>query len=817
MPRPKNKTASAQALVGLWAIALTAFVIATLYFARELLIPLAVSALLTFLISPFVGRLERWLGRIAAVLLAVGLLFAAVGAAGWMVSRQLVDLAAKLPEYKGNVAAKLHTFQPQRGSTFSKVFDTVDELKKELPGGTSSGPTITQESGKPETAVASPPHPPVPATPVKVVETSKANPFELVKTMITPLIGPLGTAFLVLILLIFMLFEHEDLRSRLIRLIGQDRISATTQAMEDAADRVSRYLRMQLLVNVIYGVCIAIALYFIGVPNALLWGACGTVLRFVPYVGPWIAALLPTLLALAVSPGWIKPVLTVALLTAIELILSNVLEPLLYGKHTGISSIALILAAVFWTWLWGPLGLVLATPLTVCMVVMGRHVPRLAFLNVLLSDEEALTPAEDCYHRLLTVGEQDEIELAEAYLKENSLTAFYDAVLIPAMSAAETDARLGALEDEQLDHLRQSIGDMIEDLGTRPAVVSTASGDDTESEQEAQQNLTAPAMAGLPRCVYCLPAQAERDELAGAMLTQLLQQQGFEAATAPGKLSAGELLGLVEKVDVDVVCISVVTPSTIIHARYLCKKVRTRFPKVKIIIGLWNATENITEATGRLRDSGADEVVVSLAEAVEQILKSTPLLTEGMSTASIPDDEEERLAALAELQLLDTEAEPVFDRIISKLARVFEMPIALISLVDRHRLFFKSHTGLPADLAKSRQVPRDVSVCGHVVSKNEVTVIEDLARDRRFANNPWIRQRGLRFYAGAPLRAPNGQPIGSLCLLDVKPREFTSRDRRHLQEYASEVMEEIGSRSSALSKPRRREAAISPDPALQNV
>jgi predicted PurR-regulated permease PerM len=178
MPRPKSKTASAQALVGLWAIALTAFVIATLYFARELLIPLAVSALLTFLISPFVGRLERWLGRIAAVLLAVGLLFAAVGAAGWMVSRQLVDLAAKLPEYKGNIAAKLHALQPQRGSTFSKVFDTVDELKKELPGGTPSGPTITQESGKPETAVASPPHPRTAATPVKVIETSKANPFD---------------------------------------------------------------------------------------------------------------------------------------------------------------------------------------------------------------------------------------------------------------------------------------------------------------------------------------------------------------------------------------------------------------------------------------------------------------------------------------------------------------------------------------------------------------------------------------------------------------------------------------------------------------
>jgi GAF domain-containing protein len=188
-----------------------------------------------------------------------------------------------------------------------------------------------------------------------------------------------------------------------------------------------------------------------------------------------------------------------------------------------------------------------------------------------------------------------------------------------------------------------------------------------------------------------------------------------------------------------------------------------------------------------------------------------------MSQAPIPDDEEERLAALAELQLLDTEAEPVFDRIIAKLARVFEMPMALISLVDRHRLFFKSHTGLPDDLAKSRQAPRNVSVCGHVVSKNEVTVIEDLARDRRFANNPWIRERGLRFYAGAPLHAPNGQPIGSLCLLDVKPREFTNRDRRHLQEYASEVMEEIGRRCSVLSKLGQLSEPPPPRAALQSA
>ena len=792
MPKPKSKTAAADALVGLWTVALTAFVIAALYFARELLIPLALSALLTFLLSPLVGRIERWIGRVAAVLLVVALIFTATGAAGWVLTRQLVDLATKLPEYKGNIVEKLHSFQAPKGGAFSKFSQTVDELKQELPGGSNAAaPTITQEVGKPETAVVTPPSPPAPAVPVKMVETSKANPFELIQTIITPLIGPLGTAALVLVLVIFMLFDREDLRSRLIRLIGQGRISATTHALDDAADRVSRYLRMQLLVNVIYGTGIAIGLYFIGVPNYALWGALGTVLRFIPYIGPWIATILPTLLALAISPGWAMPVLTVALFGGIELLLNNVLEPLLYGKHTGISSIALIVAAVFWTWLWGPLGLVLATPLTVCLVVMGRHVPRLSFLSVLLSDEDALTPAEDCYHRLLTVGEQDEMEFVEAFLKVNSLTALFDAVLIPVISTAEMDARLESLDHEQLAQVEQSVRDIVEDLGTRPPVASKIAADQAVAEQ--MDDAHAPAMP--PSRVYCLPARAERDELAGAMLAQLLQQQGSEARNASAKLVAGELIELVEKADVDVVCISVVVPSTIIHARYLCTKMRAGFPRVKIVIGLWGATENITEAAKRLRDSGADEVVTTLADAVVQLAKLAPVFDEQMTPAPIPEDEEERLSALASLDLMNGERTPALDRLTARLTRVFEVPIALVTLVDRDRQFFKAQSGLPEDVGQARQTARDVSVCGHVIAGNEALVIEDLARDRRFANNPLLKERGLRFYAGIPLRAANGQPIGSLCLLDTKPRRFSEREQRLLQEYAEEAMEEIAPRS----------------------
>src|SRR4030095_14338919 len=345
----------------------------------------------------------------------------------------------------------------------------------------------------------------------------------------------------------------------------------------------------------------------------------GTVLRFIPYIGPWVATILPTLLALAISPNWTVPILTIALFAGLELLLNNVMEPLLYGAHTGVSSIALIVAAVFWTWLWGPLCLVLATPLTVCLVVMGRHLPRVSFLSVILSDEEALTPAEDCYHRLLTPGERDELELVESYLKANSLVALYDSVFIPVLTTAETDARAELLDQEQLANVEQSMRDIIEDLGTRPAVPSKTA---LEKADSAADEKPPPPPALAPDCrVFCLPARADRDELAGAMLVQLARQQGFGAQNAPAKLVAGELLALVEKADVDVICISVVAPSTVIHARYLCLKLRTLLPKQKIVIGLWGATEDITEAASRLRDSGADEVVTTLADALVQIAK----------------------------------------------------------------------------------------------------------------------------------------------------------------------------------------------------
>ncbi len=339
------------------------------------------------------------------------------------------------------------------------------------------------------------------------------------------------------------------------------------------------------------------------------------------------------------------PLLTIALFVVLELLLNNVMEPLLYGANTGVSSIALIVAAVFWTWLWGPLGLVLATPLTVCLVVMGRHVPRLSFLSVVLSDEEALTPAEDCYHRLLTPGERDELELVESYLKANSLTALYDCGFHPGAHRRGDRCPRGTAGSGAAQSTSSKACATSSKTSAR-ARRCRQGGRGKADWPRRRDGAAPPALA--PDCrVFCLPARADRDELAGAMLVQLARQQGFGAQNAPAKLVDGRVAHAGRKRRT---WMSSASRSwrlrTVIHARYLCLKLRALLPKQKIVIGLWGATEELTEAAKRLRDSGADEVVTTLAEALVQMARLAPPMIDEMTPAPIPADEEKRLAAL---------------------------------------------------------------------------------------------------------------------------------------------------------------------------
>ena len=602
-----NRKSAADALISIRNLLVTGFVIFALSIAREIIIPLALAGLLTFILAPLVTIVERRVGRSLGVLLVVLLLVSGVGFAGWILTRQLVDLASKLPSYQSNIEHKLHSIRIPYGGTIDSLSKSMGEIQKEIPGGPepSPSPAAQADSFPGYQPAASGP------LPVKVVGSSPNLTTELFQNAISVVVGPLGTAGIVMLLLLFMLLHRENLRSRFLRLVGQGYISATTRAMDDAGARVSRYLSMQFLDNACYGALISIGLYFIGVPNAVLWGALAGVFRFVPYVGTWVGASIPIALSVAISNSWLPPVFTLALFITLELINANAIEPWLYGSSTGVTPMAIIVSAIFWSWLWGPVGLVLSTPLTVCLAVIGRHVKQLEYLSILLSEDEPLAPHLECYQRLLAFGLNETGDLVDGYIKANSITALYDMVLIPVITAAEIDFQNDELDQEHRLSLQQSIRDIIQDLGssTSTAVIGTASGGVT---------LSAPAVPPLPPAgrVCCMPVRAERDELAGMMFVQQMQAVQFEAMLTSIKDPLVDLRAMVDQSNIDFVCLSVVAPSTIIHARYLCAKVRSQYPRMKIVIGLWGISENLKNAEERLRASGADEIATSITDAI---------------------------------------------------------------------------------------------------------------------------------------------------------------------------------------------------------
>jgi GAF domain-containing protein len=423
---------------------------------------------------------------------------------------------------------------------------------------------------------------------------------------------------------------------------------------------------------------------------------------------------------------------------------------------------------------------VLSTPLTVCLAVIGRHVPRFEFLSILLSEDEPLAPHEEFYHRLLSFSVERGEEFASKYADTESLTALYDNVLLPAISAVEIDAHNGSLTAEQRTSALQRIHDIIDDLADLQ--------DSNARTREPDSTEIAP---GRGTRVLCIPANAYRDELGGEMLVQLLRAQGFQGENAPARLNHQELVDRATELRPECICISVLPPSSLAQARRLSAIIGERLGSVTIIVGIWSPKVSVEKIAERLRAVHVRAVVVSLTDAVLELSKVAVPITDEMLPAPIPADEEARLAELKGLNLLDTAPEAEFDQVTERLTRLFKVPIALVTLVDKNRQWFKSQAGLPADLVEARSAPRDVSICGHVVANNEVLIVHDLARDPRFANNPWLREYGLRFYAGVPLRGPNGFPVGSLCILDTKPRDMSPHEQDLLKMIAAEVMEQI--------------------------
>ncbi len=570
--------------------------LAALYFAKEILIPLSLAALIAFLLTPAVTRFEKWrLPRVVGVILVMVLSLSLVAGLGWIAVNQLVDVLNQLPNYKANIHAKFEALRGPGKGSLAKASESVKELGKELSGEPEQSPT-----GQPaKTARAPKDAPLLPSlerpVPVRVVE-SQPSALQSLGGVLGPLLAPIGTAVIVLVFSIVMLIKREDLRDRLIRLIGQTQLNLATEAFDDATTRISRYLRLQFVINTTFGGLIALGLYFIGVPNALLWGVLAGVLRFLPYIGAIVGASVPLVLSLALFNSWHQPLMCLGLFLIVEPTVAYLIEPALYGAHTGISSLAILVSAAVWTALWGPIGLVLSTPLTVCLVVMGRHVPQLKFLHILLGDEPVLTPAAQFYQRLLAMNQLEARAVIETFLKDRPVIQLYDEVVIPALSMAEEDRHKGALDDTRERFLVQSIEEFV---------------------AERADEIEAPPRRGTR--VVCLAGSDKADEITAAMLGQVLEGLGYAAVSFPVLDSPAEFLKTLSCQPNDILCISAVPPFALMRARSLSKELRTRFPELRILLGLWGFAGAGAKSDQRLENAFAVEVVTTLAQAVERI------------------------------------------------------------------------------------------------------------------------------------------------------------------------------------------------------
>lgn len=558
-------------------------VIVVLYWAQAVLVPIALAVLLTFVLTPPVTWLERWIGRVAAVLAVVAMVFTVLGVAGWGVSRQIDYLAQDLPRYRTNILEKIKDVRVfGRGGSVEKLQATYEDIrtdleKEEAPRGTAARPVVVtseQVAGFPGFA------------------------------WLTPLVGPLGTAGLVLVLVIFMLLERRALRDRMIGLLGQGRLASTTKAFDEAGTRVSRQLLMQSLVSVIYGVVAWVGLYLLSVPYPFVWAMLGAVLRFVPYVGPVLGAGAPILVSLAALEGWMGPLSVMGLYLVLELFTNLVLETVLYAGAAGVSQVALLVSVAFWTWLWGPLGLLMATPLTVCLVVIGKRVPGLEFVGMLMADSPALAPEYGYYQRLLARDQGEAADIIEGYLKGETPRSVFDALLLPALNYAERDRLDGTLSEDEEASIVEATRELLADAA-----------------EYLEQHAPAPAERQAPLAVLGCAINGPADEVALEMLGHVSDDLPLEIEIVVARPRASELIALVRKSGAAVVCLADLPPSVPSKTRYLVKRLRAAMPELDIVVGRWAPPELADDSTQALRDAGATFVGSTLLETAAHLAR----------------------------------------------------------------------------------------------------------------------------------------------------------------------------------------------------
>ena len=560
-----------------------ALVFACLRLSREVLIPVAFAALLSLALTPLVAFVQRrGVHRVAAVLLVVLLVFSGLGGVGWILGQQVSTLAQDLPRYRHNIREKIADIRVfGRGGSLEKVKETVQDVAQEIQ---------KDERGR------------VPAKAPVPVPAEQAAPLFTLATL-GGIVEKLAMLGFVMVLVIFMLIERQELRNRLIRLFGHGRISITTSALDDATSGIIRYLLMQSLVNACFGVAVTVGLLLLGVPYPFLWGTLAGMLRFIPYVGTWMAALLPIAVSLAVFPGWTKPLLVIALFAVLEPLIYAVIEPLLYGHSIGVSQTALLVAVAFWTWLWGPLGLILATPLTVCLVVLGKYVPGLDFILTLVSDRPALTADVAYYQRLIALDRDEAEEIITTQLPALGVPRIYDEIMLPALNYARRDRDADRLSEEQIAFVVQTSREIVDGI-----VVASAPA-------------TAPTRGRVLGC----PGQDDIDEAALHMLAHALATGGVTLDLVSAEALTAEVVAAVEQATPACICVASLPPGGLAHTRYLIKRLRARFQDLCIVVGRWNVTREVAHDAGPLLAAGASRVGATLAETREHLLEMVPL------------------------------------------------------------------------------------------------------------------------------------------------------------------------------------------------
>jgi predicted PurR-regulated permease PerM len=611
---------------GVAAAVTAAIVIGALYFGREVFVPIALAILLSFVLAPLVRLLQRWyVPRGLSVVVVVLLAFTSIFALGGVIATQVAELAGELPRYQITMREKIRSIRGTAAPSgaLERAADVLSDLGKELnkPKEPAAGQTAPLQTAPPGQE----------AKPIPVeVRQPPPTALESIAALISPLLHPLTTTGIIAIFVVFILFQREDLRNRFIKLAGSHDLQKTTAALDDAATRLSKLFLIQLALNTAFGVVIGTGLWVIGIPSPVLWGILAAVLRFVPYIGAVISAVFPLTLAAAVDPGWSMLLWTAALFLVVEPVVGHVIEPLLYGHSTGLSPVAVVASATFWTALWGPVGLVLSTPLTICLVVLGRHVERFEFLDVMFGDRPALSPPELFYQRMLAEDPAEAVDKAEEFLKERPLSIYYDDVALPGLKLAQNDILRGSLDRAQSQRIKAAVMEVVDDLADqddRVLVKETTHDAEAAAAIEAVHDAAAdlpvlsserlaPAWQG-ETPVLCVAGRGYLDEAVALMLAQLLQKHGLRARVEGADAMASLNIFRLDTSGVVMVCLSYLDASSPAHMRYSIRRLRRRLPEAKIVLGCWLAH---VDAAMLRETANADVVATTLRDAVKLCL-----------------------------------------------------------------------------------------------------------------------------------------------------------------------------------------------------